>query len=161
VIFYYGTIDLTSGWTMRAGISGATLGLILAIVSWLGAPFAARLVPSFGTELEQLYGTLHRAPGPLKALPILVATVTAEELVWRGELIAWLQQRVTTVQTIAIATLSYATPVTMSRSPLLIVVAVCLGLALALQRIMLRSWQGPLIAHLVWALLVFVVKPLG
>lgn len=159
--YYFGSIDYRSGWTARAGISSVVVGLFLAILSWVGAPTVERLMPCLATELRQLYGTLNHAPGPLKALPILVLTVVAEELVWRGELVAWLQKRTSSIPTIALATLSYALPVATSRSALLICVAFCLGALLTVQRIVLRTWLGPLVTHLVWALLVFVAKPLG
>ncbi len=159
--FYFGSIDHTANWTKGAGLSGVVLGLILAIMSWIGAPIAARLVPSFGTELRQLYGILHRPPGPINAMPILVLTVIAEELVWRGELVAWLQKRLTVVGTLAISTISYAVPIALSNSPLLVSFAICLGMLFTLQRIILRTWLAPLVAHLVWALLVLVAHPLG
>lgn len=161
VAIHFGSIDRTFGWTKWTGILGVTFGLILALVSWLSVPIAIRFIPSIGPDLNQLYATLRRSPGPIKAMPILAVTVMAEELVWRGELFARLQERFTPVATVAIATISYALPIVLSKSPLLIAIALGFGFLFTVQRLVFRSWLGPLVSHLVWALLVFAVYPLG
>ena len=94
-------------------------------------------------------------------MPILVISVIAEELVWRGELVVWLQKRLTMLGTVAFSTISYAVPITLSKSPLLVTIGLCLGLLFTLQRLVSRTWLAPLVAHLVWALLVMVAWPLA
>lgn len=160
VAIRFGSIDLTFGWTKWTLILGATFGLILALVSWLSVPIAIRLIPYFGPDLNQLYATLRKPPGPIRAMPVLALTVMAEELVWRGELVARLQERFAPTATVAIATISYSLPIVMSKSPLLIAIALCFGSLFTVQRLIFRSWLGPFVSHLVWTLLVFAVHPL-
>jgi membrane protease YdiL (CAAX protease family) len=158
--FFFGSTDRKAGWTKRVAISGIVLGGFLAVMSWACAPIAARILPVINNDMRQLYAALNRAPGPVKSLPILVLTVIAEELVWRRELVTWLLRRFRTFGTVVITTVSYAIPIAASKSPLLIAVAVCFGILFTLQRLIFRSWLAPLIAHLVWAILVLVAFPL-
>ena len=160
VAFFFGSTDRPLRWTKGAVLSGAVLGGFLAIVSWTCAPIAARIMPDVGNNMRQLYATLNRPPGPITSLPILVLTVIAEELVWRDELVKWLHKRFRAFGTVAISTLIYTIPIAASKSPLLIGVAVSFGMLFTLQRLIFRSWLGPLIAHLVWAILVLVAFPL-
>jgi membrane protease YdiL (CAAX protease family) len=129
-------------------------------MSWACVPIAVQIMPVIGNDLRQLYATLNRPPGPIRSLPILVLTVIAEELVWRRELVTWLYKRLPVFGTVAIATLSYAIPIAASKSPLLIAVAICFGVLFTVQRLIFRTWLAPLLAHLVWAILVLVVHPL-
>ena len=161
IAFYFGSTDLTRGWTKGAVLSGALLGGFLAMASWVCAPVAVQIMPDVGNNMRQLYATLNRPPGPARSLPILVLTVVAEELVWRGELVTWLHKRLPLFGTVAIATLSYSIPIAASKSPLLIAIALCFGMLFTLQRLIFRTWIAPLIAHLVWAIGVFVVHPLA
>jgi len=147
--------------TLRAATLSAAVGLTLALASWLLVPPLAREFPSLGTELKSLYLILNRPPGPLKALPLLLLTTTAEELVWRGELVSWLKQRYGLATTVVISTLSYSLPIAASKSLLLFCVATGLGAILTLQRIATRSWVAPLISHAIWSLGVFVIRPIG
>jgi membrane protease YdiL (CAAX protease family) len=147
--------------TLRAATSSAAVGLTLALVSWLLVPPLAREFPYLGTELKSLYLILNRPPGPIKALPILLLTAAAEELVWRGELVSWLERRYGLATTVVISTISYSLPIAASKSLLLFCVATGLGSILALQRIATRSWVAPLISHAIWSLGVFVIRPIG
>ena len=160
VAFYFGSADFTLGWTKGAVLSGALLGGFLAIASWVCAPAAAKIMPEVGNNMRQLYATLNRPPGPVRSLPILVLTVVAEELVWRRVLVTWLHKRLPLFGTVAIATLSYSIPIAASKSPLLVAIAICFGMLFTLQRLIFRTWIAPLVAHLVWAILVLIVHPL-
>ncbi len=157
----YGSNLRAARWTLRVGISGCILGLGLAVISWLVAPVIIGLIPTFDSDLKHLYATLNRPPGPYKALPILLVTAAVEELIWRGEWVAWLQKRLPVAATVAIATVSYALPIAASQSLLLFGFAAGLGLILTLQRIVVGTWLAPMLAHLIWALLVLVVRPLA
>ena len=160
VAWRYGSNLRAVRWSLNAVISGCILGLGLAIISWVVAPIIIRLIPAFNSDLTHLYSTLNRAPGPYKALPILLLAAAVEELVWRGEWVDWLQKRLPVAAAAAIATVSYALPIAASHSLLLFGFAAGLGLILTLQRIVVGTWLAPMLAHLIWALLVLVVRPL-
>jgi uncharacterized protein len=137
------------------------LGVLLATLSWSVAPIVAHQLPAVGGELRTLYATLSHSPGPARAAPILVLSILAEELVWRGVLIDWCQPRMNRGRTVLLVTASYSLPIVFSGSWLLLLVAIGLGTVLAAQRLYLRTWIGPFITHLTWNILVFVVHPLA
>lgn len=161
IAYRFGSSLRGTRWTLGAGIWGTLLGLALAVASWVGAPLMLRLLPTLNADLKHLYATLNRAPGPFKALPILLATAAVEELIWRGEWVDWLRRRLPASATVAIATVSYALPIAASQSLLLFGFAVGLGLILTLQRMIVGTWLAPMVAHLIWALLVLVMHPIG
>jgi len=137
------------------------LGVLLATLSWGVAPIVERQLPAFGRELGTLYATLSHSPGPTRAAPILVLSIIAEELVWRGVLVDWCQTRMNRGRTVLLVTASYALPIAFSGSWLLLIVAIGLGTVLAAQRLYCQTWVAPFITHLTWNMLVFVVHPLA
>jgi uncharacterized protein len=142
-------------------VSSIAVGFAVLLLSWLAVPLATRVFPSVGAEIRQLYSILNRPPGPLRALPILLLTAATEEVVWRGELVAWLQKRTGAGVTVAIATLSYSLPIAASQSMLLFAVGNALGVVFTLLRLLTGSWTAPLLAHVIWALGVFVIRPIS
>lgn len=142
-------------------VGSLALGVLLAALSWGVAPVVAHQLPAFGRELERLYATLSRSPGPRQAAPILILSIIAEELVWRGVLVDWCQTRMNKGRTVLLVTASYTLPITFSGSWLLVLVAIGLGTVCAAQRLYFRTWLAPLITHLAWNMLVFVVHPLA
>jgi membrane protease YdiL (CAAX protease family) len=137
------------------------VGVALAALSSLAGQAIVRAFPVLGSDLRHLYATLNYTPGPVRALPILLLTATTEEVVWRGELVTWLQKRFGPLSTIGIATLAYSLPIAVSRSALLFAIASGLGVVFTLLRLGTRSWVAPLVAHAIWALSVFVVYPIS
>jgi len=148
-------------YSVVALLGSFALGVLLASLSWGVAPVVAHQLPAFGRELGTLYATLSHSPGPRQAAPILVLSIIAEELVWRGVLVDWCQTRMNRGRTVLLVTASYALPIAFSASWLLLLVAIGLGTVLAAQRLYCRTWIAPLITHLTWNMLVFVVHPLG
>ena len=144
-----------------ASILGSfALGVFLAILTWCVAPIVAHRLPAVGRELARLYATLSHSPGPARAAPVLVLSIIAEELVWRGVLVDWCQPRMNRGRTVLLVTASYSLPIVFSGSWLLLLVAFGLGTVLAAQRLYCRTWIAPFITHLTWNMLVFVVHPL-
>ena len=152
-----GFVRRIAGW----GVGAIAFGVLLSLMSRYLTPLAVNFIPDLGQELSQLYLTLDRPPGPAKAMPILALTVLNEELIWRGTLVDWCQRRLSPLQTVMAATVAYVLPVTMSGSPLLVAVAIVLGSLLTVQRLICRTWAAPFITHLTWAILVYVIRPLG
>ena len=146
--------------TVASILGSFALGTLLATLSWCLAPIVTHWMPAFGRELGSLYATLSRSPGPTLASPILALSIVAEELIWRGVLVDWCQTRLNSSRTVLLATVAYTLPMMFSGSWLLLLVAFGLGAVLAVQRLYCRTWIAPLITHLTWNLLVFVVHPL-
>lgn len=138
-----------------------TLGVAFAAVSWWLAPLASRLVPKAGHELQALYGTLGRAPGPIWGAPIIALSAMAEELVWRGILVDWCESRWSALRVVLASTISYAVPMAFSGSLLLVCVALALGAALTFERLRSGTWVTCFVTHLTWNVLVFVVHPVS
>lgn|GEM_PF-2417077 len=143
----------------RVCAGAAALGLLYATLTWCLVPTAIQILPAVRAQLQSLYATLHRAPGPTWGIPILALTVLVEETVWRGVLIDWCEPHLRPWLVVLLAPLAYTIPVAFSGSPLLIVVALGLGAALTAQRLHFRSWVPCFVTHLTWNLLVFVVQP--
>lgn len=142
-------------------ITGAVTALLLAAGSWAFAPLAVSAVPALKTELQGLLGTLQWAPGPTRASPILLLTVVTEELVWRDCLVRLFPARTPGWQIVLACTLTYAVPISVSGSWLLVLVALGLGPILVIQRLRSGTWMLPLVTHAAWSLLLFVVHPIG
>ena len=161
VALIWGTAARNLRLSARGLAASIAVGLALAVLSSLAGHVIVRAFPILTTELRQLYATLNRSPGPMRALPILLLTATTEEVIWRGELVTWLQKRFGLLFTTTIATLAYSLPIAMSRSVLLFAIANGLGVVFTLLRFATGSWVAPLVAHTIWALGVFVVFPIA
>jgi membrane protease YdiL (CAAX protease family) len=141
-------------------VGSLILGIVLAVASWALGPRAATWIPQLGNEVQALYATLHRAPGPLRAVPILALSVLAEELIWRGAIVDWLlSKNLSAAHVTLLATAAYVLPMVCSGSWLLVAVALTLGTVLTIQRLYLRSWLPCFVTHLTWNVLIFVVHP--
>jgi hypothetical protein len=116
-------------------------------------------VPAIATEVPKLYALLRQTPGPVWAFPILVLVVVAEEWVWRGLAIELFSQRLTPGRTVLLAASIYVLPQVAFRSPLLVVVAFGCGVIWGALRVWTKGLVAPLLAHLLWDLLVFVLFP--
>lgn len=146
-------------WRTRSVALGISAGLAMAGATYLLFPVGEALIPSLHGEVARLYGQLHTPPGPLRALPVLVLVVLAEELLFRGVLVKALLP-FGGVAAVGGAALLYALPQLGTGSPLLISLALCCGLLWGLLRVLANDLLTPLLAHLVWDLLVFVFVPL-
>jgi len=142
-------------------VSSIAVGFAFLLLSWLVVPLFASVFPSLGIETRQLYTILNRPPGPLRAFPILLLTAATEEVVWRAELVTWLQKRTGVWVTVAVATLSYSLPIAASQSMLLFAVGNAFGVVFTLLRLLTGSWTAPLLAHVIWALGIFVIRPIS
>ena len=140
-------------------IAGLAVGTAMAIATWTLYPPSAELVPAISREVPKLYALLRQPPGPLWAFPVLVLVVTAEEWVWRGLATRMFLRRMGPTAAVVVAAVIYVFPQVAFRSPLLVVVAFLCGLVWGALRVWSRGLTAPLIAHLLWDLLVFVLFP--
>lgn len=139
--------------------AGVVVGLLMAVATWVLYPFSIELVPVISTEVPKLYALLRQPPGPMWAFPVLVLVVTAEEWVWRGLAISNFSRSMSPSRAAVLSAMIYVLPQVAFRSPLLVVVALLCGLVWGGLRVWSNGLVAPLVAHLVWDLLVFVLFP--
>jgi len=144
---------------VRSGIAGLLVGLVMSMATWALYPISIDFVPAIGVEVPKLYGLLRQFPGPVWAFPVLVLVVGAEELVWRGLAIDVFSKSFGPSGAVLLASLLYVLPQIAFRSPLLVVVALTCGLVWGALRARTHGLLAPLVAHLTWDLLVFVLFP--
>ncbi len=147
--------------TAASLIAGVAVGLVMSLATWWLYPVSVSVFPPIQTEVETLYALLRQAPGPVRALPLLFLVVAAEELVWRGVAIDLFSKSFGPWRAMLFSALLYVLPQLALRSPLLIIVAFLCGLLWGSLRVRTRGLAAPLIAHLVWDILVFVMYPVG
>jgi membrane protease YdiL (CAAX protease family) len=145
----------------RPAFLGVAAGVAMAAATWLLYPISIELVPSIALEVPKLYELLRQPPGPVLAFPVLVLVVTAEELVWRGLAIDVFSRHANAAGAVLLAALLYTLPQVAFRSPLLVVVAFACGAVWGLLRVRTNGLIAPLLAHLIWDLLVFVLFPVA
>lgn len=139
--------------------AGLAVGVLMAVAVWTVYPISVQLVPAISSEVPKLYALLREPPGPVWAFPVLVLVVTAEEWVWRGLAIDVFSKWVGPARAVVLAALIYVLPQIAFRSPLLVIVALLCGLIWGALRVWTRGLAAPLIAHVLWDLLVFVLFP--
>jgi len=143
----------------RSGITGLLVGLVMSMATWVLYPISIDLVPAIGVEVPKLYGLLRQFPGPVWAFPVLALVVGVEELVWRGLAIDLFSKSLSASGAVLLASLVYVLPQIAFRSPLLVIVALLCGIVWGALRVRTHGLLAPLIAHLTWDLLVFVLFP--
>jgi len=146
---------------MRPAALGLAVGLAMVAATLLGWPPIERAFPPLGDALERAYRPLADWPGARAALPVIALVVLAEELVWRGVLVEHLEARGPRAGRTALAAALYAGTQLTTGSLLLVAVALACGAVWTALRLHTRSLLAPLIAHLVWALAVFALRPLA
>lgn len=148
-------------WTSRAGpgfLSGALLGLLLAVGSHLAYHLAAPVLPVAG-PVADLYGMLRMPPGPVVGMPLMLLTVLAEEVLFRGLLMDALRPRLGRNAVLVSAGL-YALANLGSGTWVLPVMAFLLGTLWGILAERSGGLSVPLWCHIVWDVLVFAVVPL-
>jgi membrane protease YdiL (CAAX protease family) len=141
-------------------VVGAVVGVVSIAATHAVFPFVARAVPSLGPEVARLYALAGVTPSTLVAT---VLVVVAEEILWRGAVIAALRARgVSLLVAASSSTALYAAAQSGSGSPWLVVAALGLG----------ALWQGlalwrsgrigaSLVAHALWTLVILGAWPLS
>lgn len=147
--------------TNRNVLAGIGTGVVMSLATWAIYPVSGELVPQIHVEVPKLYALLRQTPGPVAAFPVLVVVVLAEELVWRGLAIDVFARGRPGGRAVFLSAVVYTIPQIAFRSPLLVVVALACGLVWGALRIQTRGLVAPLLAHLIWDLLVFVLFPVA
>jgi uncharacterized protein len=138
---------------------GVAAGCAMAAVTYLLYPPLTRVLPFIATDTALLYSAF-RAPSPRVAAIALGPIILGEELVWRGAVQAAATQRLGARAGVALAAVAYALAHAPLGSPVLVAVAFACGITWGTLRTTTASLVPPLVAHLVWDVLVLLWLPL-
>jgi hypothetical protein len=138
---------------------GLAAGALMSVATYLAYPLVTQLFPFIATQTAFLYAAF-RVPPALVAALVLVPVIVGEELVWRGVTQAALVARFGRARGVLLAAFGYALAVAPLGSPVLVFVAFACGLVWGALREASHSLVAPLLAHLLWDLLVLVWLPL-
>ena len=131
----------------------------MTALTYLLYPVVTHHLPSIAADAATLYAAF-RAPSPAVARSRSVPVVLGEELVWRGAVQGSLVGRFGRRGGVFLAAIAYALAHAALGSPLLLVVAFLCGIAWGALRAASKSLLPPLVAHLVWDVLVLLWLPL-
>lgn len=141
--------------------AGVAAGLAMALATHILYPVGVALVPGLEARVAALYAELHAPPGPRAAIPLLFLVVVAEELVFRGLLVALLVRwGIKPSAIVVVATALYAVPQIAAAEPVLIALSLTCGALWTWQRLVSGTLAFPLVTHALWDLIVFVLVPL-
>lgn len=152
-------VDVVVGIAVGVGSLVATYGLYPLVVSFM---------PGLRVEVVELYGIAAVAPTS-PAVFAVVVVAAAEEVIWRGALLAALLplcarlapgRLVSTALAIVVAAGVYAVAQAGSGSPWLAVTALAFGVVWGALAVWRGNLVAPLIAHLIWTPMVLSLRPL-
>ncbi len=145
--------------SVRLVALGLAAGAVMSLVTYLAYPLVTQLLPFVATQTAFLYAAF-RVPPAIVAALVLVPVIVGEELVWRGVIQAALVARFGRARGVLLAAFGYALAVAPLGSPVLVFVAFACGLVWGALREASQSLVAPLLAHVLWDLLVLVWLPL-
>jgi hypothetical protein len=144
----------------RAAIlRGLLVGASMTLATYALYPLMIQLSPTLADDVAGLYARL-RTSGPGWRALWLLPIVLGEEIVWRGFVQGALQCRHGARAGVLLAAALYALAHIPVGSPLLVVVAFACGLVWSALRATTSSLLAPLIAHLLWDVVVLLLFPL-
>jgi membrane protease YdiL (CAAX protease family) len=138
---------------------GLVAGVVMVAATYLLYPAAQMLPLGIAGLTEQLYGRF-REPSFLPILVLLPICILAEELVWRGIVQEALVRRMGPAPAALWCALAYGAAHAGVGSALLVFIAGACGLYWGLLRAASGSLAAPLIAHMLWDVLIFSAAPL-
>jgi uncharacterized protein len=138
---------------------GLFLGGLMSAATYLLYPQLTRLAPFIADDTALLY-SVFRGPSPTLALFTLIPVIIGEELVWRGVVQSVFSRRVGLIVGVLLSALVYSLVLAPLGSLVLVLVAFACGLVWGALRAMTQSLIPPLVAHLLWDLLVLLLMPL-
>lgn len=141
-------------------LMGLAGGAVMVVATYALYPVAGRLIVTLPAETAALYALLGRIPSAV-SIPLLPLVILSEELVWRGVVQETLLRRFGTWWSVPLAAGVYALAHAPAGNTLLALLCVACGMFWSALRARSGSILVPLITHLVWDALVFVLAPLA
>jgi membrane protease YdiL (CAAX protease family) len=142
-----------------AVLQGIAAGIVMIAATYALFPIVTYLAPEIGVGTRDLYRLFNSGPAELRLLLPLV--ILGEELVWRGVIQSAVTRRLGPTVGVLTTALVYAAAHAPVGAPLLTLVAGCCGIYWGLLRARTGSLIVPLIAHLMWDLVVMLWLPLA
>ncbi len=146
---------------LQSVVVGVAVGIAMSFVIWWLYPLSIAILPPIEDQVETLYALLRQPPGPIRAFPLLLLVVAAEELVWRGLAIDVFSEMLGPWKAVLVSALLYVLPQIAFRSPLLMIIALLCGLVWGALRVRFKGLAAPLSAHIIWDVLVFIMYPVA
>ena len=143
-------------------ITWGVAATVVMVAATYGLYPIARLVwPDLARAVVGLYA-IFRAAGRLWATWVLLPLIiVAEELIWRGVVLEALGRRVSPAAAVLLGAGVYSAAHAPVGSPLLDALTIVCGLFWSALRVRSNSLVPGLLSHLVWDLLVFILRPLA
>lgn len=139
---------------------GLLSGTLLALISHGLFGLLVEPWPVFAQALQQCYQNLNVWPGKFWALPIIFLLVLVEEMIWRGLLFDMLQEKLSGLTLVGVATLLFPIPHVLTGNLVLGLAAFGLGLVCNGLRYRFDNLVAPVIAHFSWNLWVMIFFPI-
>jgi membrane protease YdiL (CAAX protease family) len=145
--------------TARLMALGVIAGLVMLLATYATYPLLSRSWTLLGAGVPPLYAAF-RSPRPAWLVLALPLVVVAEELAWRGVVFEALRRRLPTLPAVIAGAVLYAAAHAPAASLVLTGVALACGAFWSALRARTRSLVPCTVAHLIWDLMVMVLKPL-
>lgn len=138
------------------------LGLLMVAATHASFRVAVGLLPGLEDRVADLYSDIRTTTlGVAITIPLIMAVVFSEELLWRGVAIELCRRRLSRPSAALVAVGLYAAPQLIGGSWILVAAAVVVGGVLTAQRLITKRLTEPIITHAIWSLSIFSLAPLG
>jgi uncharacterized protein len=137
---------------------GVAVGVGMTVLTYPVFRLAALVWPELDASVQGLYQGA-RSASLAQAFGWTIATIVAEELLFRGVWPHALSQRMSTKQAYVVSLTSYALAQLGTGSWVVLLMAVAMGTIWTLQRHLTGSLLSPLISHLIWTPTVILLYP--
>jgi membrane protease YdiL (CAAX protease family) len=146
--------------TPRACLTGVVVGVAMTLATYPVYHLLAGWIPGMAEHVRDLYSSARTAPLGV-ALVWVVIIIAAEELLWRGVLLAALDRALPMAWAVLGSVALYTGAQLGSGSWVMGVMAAVCGFVWTLERIWSRSLLAPLISHLIWTPTVILLVPVA
>jgi hypothetical protein len=139
-------------------LAGLGVGVAMTVLTYPAFWLASELVPSLSGQVADLYRAAHSA-SPGWALAWVIVILAAEEFLWRGAIIEFVEKRGSVSLALSLSLGSYALAQLGTGSWLVAAAALVCGAIWTLERHFTRSLVAPILSHLIWTPTVIVLWP--
>ncbi len=142
-------------------VIGLVSGLLLAVLTHVGAAFLFSWFPGVEDAVRELYGeaSVDNKQGIL-LLSLLVVVIVSEEIIWRGAVLDRVATRLTMPGAVVVSSGAYAAAAMGLGSPMLGAAAFGMGLVWTVLAAKTGRLMAPVLSHLTWDLVILVIYPL-